>query len=253
MRQSAHGLFRSFKDQARVVRYSLRAEAEALGSALPKVLPGVGLGPLMAIGSPVLRLADDLFNHVETFAAGALKPQPGLDPSFPCSVFDCLRAEVSLSEQLYVPMKDILRKHGVRASLIFEQSLDDAGDQFRSRLADTMPRAGERSPELVVRACASLAYALTEARPIRRVRYDHLGSGEQRFMLSPNIYCGMVIGLAIALVTLTPSLAEDPEMFLDSVDSVVDARFGRFKLALSGKTPVIDLTREFESLVPFLP
>jgi len=42
-------------------------------------------------------------------------------------------------------------------------------------------------------------------------------------------------------------------MVLDSVDSVVDARFGRFKLALSGKTPVIDLTREFESLVPFLP
>ena len=50
-----------------------------------------------------------------------------------------------------------------------------------------------------------------------------------------------------------PALGADLDAVQDSVESVVDARFDRFKRAMSGKAPLLDLAAQFESLLPFLP
>ena len=250
MRRGANDILKSVRDQVRGVRYSLRAEASAPGSTLPKALHD--LAPIIAIGSPALRLADGLATQVESLTPGFLRPTLRSD-RFPAPVFDYVERTGSFSERLYRPYEAILTAHGVAVMLLSEQALDQAGEQFRARIADGLPRdPRNRSAAAVALACAGLARALVEARPVRKVTYAAGGSVKQHFLLSPNLFCGMRVAVATAMVSVEPSLSDDSAAVLDSVDSVVDVRFDRFNRALVGKTPEADLACEIEVLLPFL-
>lgn len=259
MRRAANSLIHSIKDGIRGVRYSIRVEAEAPGSALPKALREINFGPLAAIGSavgtPAVRLADELFAQVETVAGGLLVA-PDVDAApFPCAVTDYFaasgRSEAAFLARIYGEIKRTLVRHGVQNMLISEHALDTAWSRFSARHRDMLsPSAGQ---EVLLQACAGLACVLAEARPVQRVDFGSMDAGKQPFMLSPNLYCALVIGLATALATVRPEVCDDRDAVIESADSAVGARFGRFKRAMSGKAPIPELLAEFQAILPFLP
>ena len=53
-------------------------------------------------------------------------------------------------------------------------------------------------------------------------------------------------------MTRDPALREDAALE-ESIDTVVNARFDRFKRAVSAKSPLGELAAQFEALLPFLP
>jgi hypothetical protein len=217
---------------------------------LPKALHD--LTPVLALGVPALRLANGLFSEVETLATELLVP-PAAAPGFPRPIQDCLDATVGFSNHLYAPYKEMLTGRGVRAMLISEQALDQAGDRFRHRQTDLIPRTRPMTSEEVFQASAALIRALVEARPIRKVTFGAAERASQNLMLSPNLYCGIVVGIATGLVTLKPELISDGRAVLDSAESVADIRFHRFNRALMSKAPELNIARELEVLLPFLP
>lgn len=243
-------MLKSLKDQVRGVRYSIQAEAEAPGSTLPKALHD--LMPVLALSSPALRLANGLFTEVETLATEFLV-QPEPSAAFPRPVQDYLDLSTGFSDRLYAAYKEMLTAHGVRAMLVSEQALDQAGDRFRQLQMDLVPRGRPMNTEEVIRASAALVRALVEARPIRKVTFGTAGQASQNLMLSPNLFCGIVVGIATAIVTLKPELAGDGRAVLESAESVAEVRFHRFNRALLSKAPEVTLARELEVVVPFLP
>ncbi|MCW6508110.1 hypothetical protein [Lichenifustis flavocetrariae] len=261
MRRSANNLLHSIKDQVRNVRYTIRAEADAPGSGLPKAVGNIDLGPLIAIGSvvstPALRVVDGIFTQVESLATEVMKPRGKLELRFPLHIGAYLDGDGSFSAYLYEAYKDLTEVQGVRNVLISEHALDDAQAKFQARHSDAAASrtrgSGQGRATDLVQLCAGLACALVDARPIRKLEFGGSDMGNQSFMLSPNIYCGVAIGLVTALVTQNPALRDDIESLQDSVGSVVSARFDRFKRALSGKSPIIDLAKQFEAVLPFLP
>lgn len=262
MRRAATTLIHSIKDQIRGVRYSLRAEAEVPGSALPRVLREIDFGPLAMIGSvvgtPAVRLADGLVSQVETVANGLMVAPGAAAPRFPCPVTSYFgqvpEGASGFSDRLYEEVKTLLRRHGVRNMLVSEHALDLAWAQVSARHGDAMPSGSAGgADDVLVRTCVGLTVAFNDVRPIQKVSFEDAAAVGQHFMLAPNLYCGLVIGLATAVVTLHPEAAEDREAVIESADSTVDARFGRFKRAISGKDPIGDLAAEFSAILPYLP
>ena len=158
-----------------------------------------------------------------------------------------------LSDHVYGPYKTILSERGVRAMLISERALNAAGDLFRDRIADRIPQERPMDLEEVSQAGAALIRALVEARPIRRVTFGVRENNHPQLMLSPNLYCSIVIGISVCLMTLKPDLDADARLVLDSAGSVADVRFQRFNRALVSKAPEANLAKELTSLLPFLP
>lgn len=249
IRWAANDVFKSLKDQVRVVRYSIKAEAEAPGSTLPKVFHD--LKPVLAMGGPALRLADGIFSEVETLADNLA--YQSAESGYPSPLQTYLDRDAGLSSSLYAPFKAILTESGVKAMLISERALDEAGERFRDRQADLIPRNRAMTIGEVAQASAALIRALADARPIWKVTFGDAGSSRPNLMLSPNLYCAIVVGIASGLVTLKPELVEDRQAVLDSAGSVADVRLHRFSRALSGKTPDAEMARELELLLPFLP
>jgi hypothetical protein len=256
MRRSANHLLHAIKDQVRSVRYTIRAEVETPGTSLPQAVGGIELAPFIALGSvvgtPALRAVDGLFTQVESIATDVMKPRHAADPSYPAAVSAYYDESTSFSDRLYDIYKQILQRGGVRNVLLSEHAFDQAQSQFRARHGDGASRHRASGDGRAVEA-AGLTCALADARPIRKVEFATADAGSKALMLSPNIYCGAVVGLVTALVSRDPALGSDPEGLHDSVHSVVDARFDRFKRALTGKSPVGDLAAQFELLLPFLP
>lgn len=262
MLRSTNNIFQSLKDQVRGVRYSIRAEAAAPGSVLPKALRDSDLGPLLAIGSalgvPALRLADGLFTQVESMASAVLVPSRGGEAQFPCSLDAYRTGSASFSARLYGPVKDMLRQHGTQNMLVSEQALDSVWAQVGSRHGDipstsSVSIRSDEGRDRIVQVCAGIACAFVTARPIRKVAFADGTAVKPHFMLSPNLYCGLTVGLAIAVASLNPTSGQDSDAVLESVDSVVDARFGRFQQAMTSKTPIPSLAKEFKAILPFLP
>ena len=188
-------------------------------------------------------------------AGGLIEPADGETPPFPCPVTDYLAAAgnpgATFSARIYGEIKRSLARHGVRHSLISEAALDTAWARFSARHGDVL--SGTSGRDVLVQACAGLAIALNDARPIQRVDYGDPGAARQPFMLSPNLYCALTIGLATGVVTLVPEARDEREAAIESSDSAVDARFGRFKQVVTGKAPIPDLAAEFDAILPFLP
>lgn len=246
-----------------MVRYSIREEAETPGSALPKMVRDE-IGPLVAIGSmfgtPALRIADGFFTQVESIATDVLLPAHGIEPAFPCAVELLFEDQHSVSDRFYGALKELLRRHGARKMLVSEQALDTAWARIIARHGDTMPSGTTRhetrsaqATRSLVQVCAGIACGLNDARPIRKVVFEDVATTNTYFMLSPNMYCGMIVGLATAVVTLRPELVAEREIVLESVESVVNARFDRFKRCLMSKSPIVELAAAYEGLLPFMP
>lgn len=268
MRRLADDLVLSLKDQIRTFRYSLRSEAEMPGSALPEAYRNIDLGPLGAvgamIGTPVLRMADDLFTQVENVTLGLLE-----DPSdrtvFPRPVTDYFGrsdAKASFTHDFYHEAKALLGQHGARHALVSEHAIEDLKKELHVRHQDLISSAA--SPTRVstdaqaarVRVCAAIAIGFARVRPVQKVDLMAVaGAGQVRhLMIAPNLYVGLVLGLAVALVTVRAQAQDlDGSELIESADAVVDARFERLKAAVDSKDPVAALAREFEAVLPFLP
>lgn len=249
MRHSADHILHALKDGIRNVRYTIRAEVETPGAALPKSVASIDLAPFIAmgavVGKPALKAVDGILTQVESLATGVVKPR-GRRAAEPATL-DALFAEgVTFSDLFFDSYKRLLAAHGARNVLLSEHALDQAQAQFRARHGDD----GRRTVSLT---CAGLTLALAEARPIRKLdAHDALASAP-KLLLAPNVYCAAVFGLMSALITRDSALGTDVDAVQDSVESVVEARFDRFKQAMSGKTPLPDLAAQFDGLLPFLP
>ncbi|MDX7952818.1 hypothetical protein P7D22_16745 [Lichenihabitans sp. Uapishka_5] len=249
MRRSTDHVLHAIKDGIRTVRYTIRAEVETPGAALPKSVASIELAPFIAagsvVGTPALRAVDGILTQVESLAADVVRPQ-GRGGHIAVSIDAFLAPDASFSDLLYEPYKRLLAAHAIRNALVSEHALDRAQDGFQAR-------QGNGPGSSIAAACASLTLALAEARPIRKIDVSSGAGASPPMMLAPNLYCGAVLGLVTALVSRDPALHGDIDAVQDSVISVVDVRFDRFKQALSGKSPAAELTDQFEALMPFLP
>lgn len=247
MRRSADQVLHAIRDGIRSVRYTIRAEAETPGAVLPKSVASIDLAPFIAagsvVGTPALRVVDGLLTQVETLAVELIKPH-GRTQAYPADLGAFFAEGVAFSDLLYGAYKRILQTHGARNTLLSEHAFDRAEELFRTR-------HGDDGRNRATHTCAGLTLALAEARPVRKL--DVRGTGSAIFMLAPNLYCAATVGLVTALVTRDPGLRNDAEAVSESIDSVVSARFDRFKQAMSGKSPLADLAAQFEALLPFLP
>ena len=249
MRRSSDHILHAVKDSIRNVRYTIRAEVDTPGAALPKSVASIDLAPLIAVGSlvgtPMLKAVDGILTQVETLATDVIKPHTK-KLVYPAPIDAFFAEDVSFSDLLYDAYKRLLAAHGIRNALLSEQALDRAQKQFRAR-------HGDNGRHRIAQTCAGLVVALAEIHPIRKIAVDTMTAGSPHLMLAPNIYCAAVFGLTTALVTRVPNHQSDIAAIQESVESVVDARFDRFKRALSGKSPIDDLAEQFELLLPFLP
>lgn len=265
MRRLPDDLVLSFKDQIRTLRYSLRSEAEAPGSALPEAYRHVDFGPLgtvgAMIGAPVLRMADGLFTQVETVTSG-LFDGPPRPARFPCPITGYFsRSErVSFTHDLYSETKAMLRRQGARQSLVAEHTIEDLRNEVLARHGDLIwsatsgKRTGPDAQAGLVQACAAVAAGYARIRPIQKVDFlPNAGSG-RHMMLAPNLYCGLALGLSLAIATIRPEAGGlEGADIIESADAVVDARFDRFRAATDAKDAVGAVAREFEAVLPFLP
>lgn len=249
MRNSADHILHALKDGIRNVRYTIRAEVETPGAALPKSVASIDLAPFIAmgamVGKPALKAVDGILTQVESLATEVVKPH--MRSTTEPATLEALFAEnMSFSGLFFDSYKRLLAAHGARNVLLSEHALDQAQAQFRAR-------HGDDGRKTIARTCAGLTLALAEARPIRKLDAQYALAGTPNLMLAPNNYCAAVLGLMTALVSRDASLRSDLDAVQDSVESVVDARFDRFKRAMSGKAPLPDLAAQFEALLPFLP
>jgi hypothetical protein len=262
----ANTLVHSLRDQVRGVRYSIRAEAQAPGSAFPIVHQALDFGPLAMvnsmIGTPAIRLADGLFSHVEHVATDLMQKVDGrAESAFPCPIGDFVPRSgeperLDFASTAHREVSRMLCGYGAQNMLVSEHALDSAWRQLFARHGDLVWSAvqnrGRPDDDAQVLACASLAVEFSRARPIQRVdllrdRHD----GPRHLMLAPNLYCGLVIGLATAICTVKPR--EDPSAVMESADATVDARFERWKRASESRTAAQAVADEFKAVLPYLP
>jgi hypothetical protein len=273
MRRLTDEIVLSLKDQIRTLRYSIRSEADVPGSALPEAYRKVDFGPLSTvgtmIGTPVIRMADGLFTQVESVTMGLLDRQDERQvETFPRPVGDYFGRgdadpKASFTRVHYHEVKALLRHYGARHVLVSEHAVEDVRLQLIARHGDLLwPATARKSAAAasardasLVRLCAAIAFEFARARPIQKVDLIQASSAAPRYLLlSPNLYCGMVLALATAIVTVSREAeGVDRTDLLESADAVVDARFDRFKTATQGKNPVAVLAKEFEAVLPFLP
>ena len=127
-----------------------------------------------------------------------------------------------------------------------EQALDAAW----VAVAKVLPQGGAGVDPVL--ACAAVAEAIARTQPVRRLGYRP-GEPATHFSGAPSLYCGILAGLMIAVVTARPSTSGDGAALLESSDSAVNARFGRFRRAMDGDAPAEAVAAEYRKLIPFLP
>ena len=270
MRRMANSIVHSLRDQVRGVRYTLRAEAQTPGSTFPMVHQAMDFGPLAMVGSmigtPAIRLADGLFTQVEHVASDLIQKVEGRpDGMFPCTVADFFPRgsepeRLDFASTVHREVSRMLRQYGAQNMLVSEHALDSAWGQILSRHGDLVwPASGSRQgpalEDAKILACASLAVEFARARPIQRIDLiKDRTDGPKHLILAPNLYCGLVMGLAIAIMTVRPAEdTTDRSAVMESADGAVDARFDRFKRAAEGRTGAQSVADEFRAILPYLP
>ena len=260
----ASSILHSIKDQMRSVKYSIRAEATEAGSSLPRMLQRRDIRRLTTLGSvvsvPAMRLADGLVTRVETMAYDLLRPARGHDVPFPrpVSFYIPVEDEAALTDKLFQAVKQIVDRQGIRNNYVSEQGLDATGAFIRGRLQDagSDDRQGEVLPlsedAQALWHCALIAHALHRTNPVRAIGSQscavHAG-----FAQAPDLYVGAVVGLTIAVATLSDDPTQDGDALIESVESAVNARVDRFMQAGGADSPIEAIAHEFSRLVTFLP
>ena len=173
------------------------------------------------------------------------------------------RKAVFFSAVTYSALRELLRDFGVDAYLIYESAIYDAWEALQQRHRDlvlsvTNPDSDVSTSERdenIRRLCAATAHILAERRPIKRLDFDvEDPRAPKNLLLSPNFYCCTVIGLATAIVSLSPGASGfERREIIAAADAGVDARFSRLEWAARGRDPVNALASEFASILPYLP
>ena len=255
-------ILHSIKDQMRSVKYSIRAEATEAGSSLPRMLQRKDFKRLTSLGSvvslPAMRLADRLMSRVETIGYDLLRPAGGSDVTFPRPIafYVPVEDEAAFTCKLFQALKLIVDRQGIRNNYISEQALDAAAAFIRSRLQDTASDpSGEGSAPSEERQamwdCALIAHALHRTSPVRALG-SQVAAIHGGFAEAPNLYVAAVVGLSIAVATLSDHAAQDGIALIESVESVINARIDRFKPAFEDDSPIEVIAHEFSRLVNVL-
>ena len=255
----ASSILHSIKDQMRSVKYSIRAEATEAGSSLPRMLQRRDIRRLTTLGSvvsvPAMRLADGLVTRVETMAYDLLRPARGNDVPFPrpVSFYIPVEDDAAFTDKLFQALKQVVDRQGIRNNYVSEQGLDATGAFIRSRSQDAGDEVLPPSDDVrALRHCALIAHALHRTGPVRAIGSQscavHAG-----FAQVPNLYAGAVVGLTIAVATLSDDPTQDGDALIESVESAVNARMDRFMQAVETDAPIEGIAHEFGKLVTFLP
>ncbi len=243
-------LLHALKDQIRNVKYSIRAEAHMPGSMVPRAFQSREVRRLTSISSvvstPAFRLVDGIVTRVETIAMdllGASSPGDGnaVDP-----VDGYLADGFEFTDKLFRLLRQIVDYKGGPSVFVSEQALDSAW----AGVAKDLPQSGAGVEPIL--ACAVLAVALARAQAVRRLGFQP-GEPESNYVGAPGLYCGIVAGLMIAVTTARPAKPEDGISLLESADSVVRARFDRFRRAMETGSSAEAVAVEYRKLIPFLP
>ena len=227
-------------------------------------------GPLMIL-EPVASVADVVMSGVEAAASALLagSKRSFLLPAFPLPIdgyFSRSRADAQNAHFFgvitYSALRGLLRGFGANTYLIRELAIDDAWEMLQDRHRDLILSVIDRDgavsnssrAENVRRLCAATAYVLSDHRPIKQLALDADDSRTPKhLLLSPNFYCCMAIGLATAIVSLTPNASRlDKREIIAAADAGVDARFSRLISAARDRDPVSALASEFAAVLPYL-
>ncbi len=236
----------ALKDQARAVRYQIRRRVRRAADHVPQ---------------PVARMAGVVLLGAEA-AANAFSPQALRTSSnfnFPLPVaayFDRSATDEHLfTMEMYYALKGLLHRFGAQECLVSELAIELAHGNLQTRHGDLVAAALGNSNDSFPRLSAALAIELAAVRPVRKlVMGPPTVSMPKSFILSPNAYAALVMGLAIAIAS--QASADDPVddvVAIRSADAVVDTRFVSWSKALSRRKPLDFLAAEFVELLPFLP
>ncbi len=243
-------LLHALKDQIRTVKYSIRAEAHMPGSMVPRALQSREVRRLTSlsavVSTPAFRLVDGIVTRVETIAMDLLGAQPRPDVVLVEPVDAYLADGFDFTDKLFVLLKQVVDTRSAPSVFVSEQALDAAW----AIVAQALPQGGAGTDPVL--ACAIVAGALARTQPVRRLGYRE-GAPETHFAGAPSLYCGLLVGLMIAVATVRPATAGDGAALLESSDSAVNARFERFRQAMDGKTAAESVAAEYRKLIPFLP
>ena len=236
----------ALKDQLRTVRYQIRRRVRGGADHVPQ---------------PVARMAGAVLSGAEA-AVTVFSPHASRKSSnfiFPLPVaayFGPPAADQHLfTIEMYYAFKGLLQRFGAEQCLVSEQAIEVACGNLRSRHADLVGAALADSRDSFARLSAALAIELAGVRPVREMAMGpHSDATPRSFILSPNAYASLVIGLAIAIASGAPvDEPLDAEVAIRSADAVVDARFAAWSKALGRRKPLDFLASEFAELLPFLP
>jgi hypothetical protein len=249
----------SIRDQLRNARYLVRQGATRAERRER---------PSFELPEPIAAVADTFFTHAEAAAAALLSDVTETDGGlFPLPVEayfghpdEETARDALFTQVVYGAFGKMLRKFGARRFLVFEEPIENARSALLARHRDLVwtvlnAKDGAQREEAVTRLCAAMVCALSAQRPIKELDIDPGGRSIPRHLLvAPNAYCALVVGVATAVASLKRDTEEfDEAAIAGAADMAVDARFGKFSVALRGRDPVVALTRELSAVLPFLP
>ena len=252
------------KDEMRSVRYRVyhgnRRSRELAGARGPMRI----LEPVASVAGIVMSGADAAASAYFTNSKTSLSQLEfplAIDSYFGGSTLG-VRKSFFFSAFTYGALRGLLRDFGVDAYLIYELAIYNAWETLQLRHRDlilsvTNPDSAvstSEKDENIRRLCAATAHIVAEHRPIKQLDFDvDDPRAPKNLLISPNFYCCMVIGLATAIVSLSPGASRFTRReIIAAADAGVDARFSRLASAARGRDPVGALASEFASIAPYL-
>ncbi len=254
----------SVKDQLRKLRYTIRNEANAVPTGAIEFVGDVAGRPHRILeGNLVAKITDEMLSFTETVARSLIAPEGNAGLTFPKPIYAFLGEDCGVTSDFthdcYDFVKYVLQHAGARNALVLEHLIETGRRQLLARHGDLLRRdfgdPAFNRPEFAAdaaAACAAIVVHLTAVRPILKLELSGTPQAPRHFLLSPNIFCFAVIGLATLVLSLRTE-ALDPAEVIESAMAAVDARFSRIAGALKTSEPVQALAQEFELIAPHLP
>ncbi|MCG7393734.1 hypothetical protein MHY87_12525 [Microvirga sp. ACRRW] len=266
------------RDTLRKIRYTVRHEAGLIDRTLGAI--GAEFGPRslplqLLPDKPALQFSDAVFGSLEKAARIALQEPGELRVlSGPVKPISFLLSDTSLNNYargpsdfvtiIYRYVRHLLRGLPVENVYVSEHAIESVRQNLQSRHAALIAEIAEADRSKVtdakdferqVELCAALACEIEMARPIRRFDIVQMAdTPSQAMMESPNRFCALVIGLALAIASKRPAaVTMKTSEILESGGLVVQARFCDFNAAMDAPSPVQSLTGEFARVLPYLP
>ncbi len=266
------------RDTLRKIRYTVRHEAGLIDRTLGAI--GSGFVPRslpfqLLPEKPVLQFSDAVFGSLEKAARIALQEPGELRVlSGPVKPISFLLSDTSLNNYargpsdfvtiIYRYVRHLLRSMPVENVYVSEHAIEFVRQNLQSRygslIAEIVEADRTKFPEVKnferqVELCAALACEIDMARPIRRFDAVQAASpASQAMMESPNRFCAVVIGLAVAIASKRPAaVTMKTSEILESSGLVAQARFPQFTEAMDSSSPVQALTEEYARVLPYLP